>query len=267
MGIEISTIRPSSGGMSDAEKMQELAVAGGTDNKSDPDKNWYPIDTDEQYETALNYILYSDMDDAGSLVRYEIDCGTPDSGNHIYFYGKHALLGNTTSPTSAKGLLKATHENGKYYIKIGKQDNMTFDWGVVQADSKGNILKIEKSPLHTSDETSPTFNGWEDRIILTIKPNIDYLWKDAAKVYAWVCGTSSGGQWIKCSKNSDGSAQLVLTGLIASDCKEIKLVRRKNEITNFTSWGNNSDHWNWSNALIYKPGTRTYTCSSDWGSN
>jgi hypothetical protein len=58
-----------------------------------------------------------------------------------------------------------------------------------------------------------------------------------------------------------------LTGLIASDCKEIKLVRRKNEITNFTSWGNNSDHWNWSNALIYKPGTRTYTCSSDWGSN
>ena len=167
------------------------------------------------------------MDVAGSLVRYEIDCGTPDSGNHIYFYGKHALLGNTTSPTSAKGLLKATHENGKYYIKIGKQDNMTFDWGVVQADSKGNILKIEDG-LHTSDETSPIFNGWKDVVItIRVAKSLGH-----SKIYYWECNnataypavtwpgvemTSSGDDYIYEFKGTTRVKLLITKGSAESD--------------------------------------------------
>jgi hypothetical protein len=167
-----------------ADKLQDMAVAGGTDNPSDkstPHKNWYPIDADNQFEAALNEIMYGDLEVAGSMVEYEIDCGTPDSGNSIYFYGDYLLLGNTKSPSSASGLLKATYKNGKYSIKIRKQDNANFSWGIVEADSKGNILKIEKSPLHTSDETSTRFNGWdENTIIIKVAKSYNYNY-----IYAW----------------------------------------------------------------------------------
>lgn len=167
-----------------ADKLQDMAVAGGTDNPSDkstPHKNWYPIDADNQFEAALNEIMYGDLEVAGSMVEYEIDCGTPDSGNSIYFFGDHLLLGGTTSPSSASGLLKATYKDGKYSIKIRKQDNVTFSWGIVEADAKGNILKIEKSPLHTSDETSTTFNGWdENTIVIKVKQSLGYNY-----IYAW----------------------------------------------------------------------------------
>lgn len=167
-----------------ADKLQDMAVAGGTDNPKDessPHKNWYPIDADNQFEAALNEIMYGDLEVAGSMVEYEIDCGTPDSGNSIYFFGDHLLLGGTTSPASASGLLKATYKDGKYSIKIRKQDNVTFSWGIVEADAKGNILKIEKSPLHTSDETSTTFNGWdENTIVIKVKQSLGYNY-----IYAW----------------------------------------------------------------------------------
>lgn len=171
-----------------ADKLQDMAVAGGTDNPKDestPHKNWYPIDQDNQFEAALNEIMYGDLEVAGSMVEYEIDCGTPDSGNSIYFFGDHLLLGGTTSPSSASGLLKGTFENGKYYIKIGKQDNMTFDWGVVQTDSKGNILKIEDG-LHTSDETSPIFNGWKD-VVITIRVDKSLGYN---AIYYWNCSNT-----------------------------------------------------------------------------
>ena len=162
-------------------KLQAMAVAGGSDNSTDPDRNWYPIDEDSQFEAALNEIMYGDLEVAGSMVEYEIDCGTPDSGNSIYFFGDHLLLGGTTSPASASGLLKATYKDGKYSIKIRKQDNVTFSWGIVEADAKGNILKIEKSPLHTSDETSTTFNGWdENTIVIKVKQSLGYNY-----IYAW----------------------------------------------------------------------------------
>lgn len=167
-----------------ADKLQDMAVAGGTDNPSDkstPHKNWYPIDADNQFEAALNEIMYGDLEVAGSMVEYEIECDTPDSGNSIYFFGDHLLLGGTTSPSSASGLLKATYKDGKYSIKIRKQDNVTFSWGIVEADAKGNILKIEKSPLHTSDETSTTFNGWdENTIVIKVKQSLGYNY-----IYAW----------------------------------------------------------------------------------
>lgn len=167
-----------------ADKLQDMAVAGGTDNPKDestPHKNWYPIDADNQFEAALNEIMYGDLEVAGSMVEYEIDCGTPDSGNSIYFFGDHLLLGGTTSPASASGLLKATYKDGKYSIKIRKQDNVTFSWGIVEADAKGNILKIEKPSLHTSDETSTTFNGWdENTIVIKVKQSLGYNY-----IYAW----------------------------------------------------------------------------------
>lgn len=167
-----------------ADKLQDMAVAGGTDNPKDestPHKNWYPIDADNQFEAALNEIMYGDLEVAGSMVEYEIECDTPDSGNSIYFFGDHLLLGGTTSPASASGLLKATYKDGKYSIKIRKQDNVTFSWGIVEADAKGNILKIEKSPLHTSDETSTTFNGWdENTIVIKVKQSLGYNY-----IYAW----------------------------------------------------------------------------------
>lgn len=167
-----------------ADKLQDMAVAGGTDNPSDkstPHKNWYPIDADNQFEAALNEIMYGDLEVAGSMVEYEIDCGTPDSGNSIYFFGDHLLLGGTTSPSSASGLLKATYKDGKYSIKIRKQDNVTFSWGIVEADAKGNILKIEKPSLHSSDVTSTTFNGWdENTIVIKVKQSLGYNY-----IYAW----------------------------------------------------------------------------------
>ena len=164
-----------------AKKLQEMAVAGGSDNSTDPTKNWYPIDEDSQFEAALHEIMYGELEVAGSMVEYEIDCGTPDSGNSIYFYGDYLLLGNTKSPSSASGLLKATYKNGKYSIKIRKQDNANFSWGIVEADSKGNIMKIEKAPLHSSNETSPTFNGWdENTIIIKVKQSFGYNY-----IYAW----------------------------------------------------------------------------------
>ena len=171
-----------------ADKLQDMAVAGGTDNPSDkstPHKNWYPIDADNQFEAALNEIMYGDLEVAGSMVEYEIECDTPDSGNSIYFFGDHLLLGGTTSPSSASGLLKATYKDGKYSIKIRKQDNVTFSWGIVEADAKGNILKIEKSPLHTSDETLTTFNGWdENTIIIKVAKSYNYNY-----IYAWNVST------------------------------------------------------------------------------
>lgn len=164
-----------------ADKLQDMAVAGGSDNSTDPTKNWYPIDEDSQFEAALHEIMYGELEVAGSMVEYEIDCGTPDSGNSIYFFGDHLLLGGTTSPASASGLLKATYKDGKYSIKIRKQDNVTFSWGIVEADAKGNILKIEKSPLHTSDVTSTTFNGWdENTIVIKVKQSLGYNY-----IYAW----------------------------------------------------------------------------------
>lgn len=164
-----------------SKKLQEMAIAGGTDNPTDPDRNWYPIDEDRQFEAALNEIMYGDLEVAGSMVKYEIECGTPDSGNSIYFFGDHLLLGGTTSPSSASGLYKATYENGKYYVKIAKQDNANFSWGIVEADAKGNILKIEKPSLHTSNETSPTFNGWdENTIVIKVKQSLGYNY-----IYAW----------------------------------------------------------------------------------
>ena len=171
-----------------ADKLQDMAVAGGTDNPKDestPHKNWYPIDQDNQFEAALNEIMYGDLEVAGSMVEYEISCDTPDSGNSIYFFGDHLLLGSTTSPASASGLLKATYKDGKYSIKIRKQDNVTFSWGIVEADAKGNILKIEKSPLHTSDETLTTFNGWdENTIIIKVAKSYNYNY-----IYAWNVST------------------------------------------------------------------------------
>lgn len=173
-----------------ADKLQDMAVAGGTDNPSDkstPHKNWYPIDADNQFEAALNEIMYGDLEVAGSMVEYEIDCGTPDSGNSIYFFGDHLLLGGTTSPSSASGLLKATYKDGKYSIKIRKQDNVTFSWGIVEADAKGNILKIEKSPLHTSDVTSTTFNGWdENTIVIKVKQSLGY-----SLIHYWNCSNKT----------------------------------------------------------------------------
>lgn len=167
-----------------ADKLQDMAVAGGTDNPSDkstPHKNWYPIDADNQFEAALNEIMYGDLEVAGSMVEYEIECDTPDSGNSIYFFGDHLLLGGTTSPSSASGLLKATYKDGKYSIKIRKQDNVTFSWGIVEADAKGNILKIEKPSLHSSDVTSTTFNGWdENTIVIKVKQSLGYNY-----IYAW----------------------------------------------------------------------------------
>lgn len=167
-----------------ADKLQDMAVAGGTDNPSDkstPHKNWYPIDADNQFEAALNEIMYGDLEVAGSMVEYEIECDTPDSGNSIYFFGDHLLLGGTTSPASASGLLKATYKDGKYSIKIRKQDNVTFSWGIVEADAKGNILKIEKPSLHSSDVTSTTFNGWdENTIVIKVKQSLGYNY-----IYAW----------------------------------------------------------------------------------
>jgi hypothetical protein len=158
-----------------------MAIAGGSDNPTDPDRNWYPIDQDSQFEAALNEIMYGDLEVAGSMVEYEITCDTPDNGNSIYFFGDHLLLGGTTSPASASGLLKATYKDGKYSIKIRKQDNANFSWGIVEADSKGNILKIEKSPLHTSDETSTRFNGWdENTIIIKVAKSYNYNY-----IYAW----------------------------------------------------------------------------------
>jgi hypothetical protein len=168
-----------------SKKLQDMAIAGGSDNPTDPDRNWYPIDQDSQFEAALNEIMYGDLEVAGSMVEYEITCDTPDSGNSIYFFGDHLLLGGTTSPASASGLLKATYKDGKYSIKIRKQDNVTFSWGIVEADSKGNILKIEKSPLHTSDETSTTFNGWdENTIIIKVAKSYNYNY-----IYAWNVST------------------------------------------------------------------------------
>lgn len=170
-----------------AKKLQEMAVAGGSDNSTDPTKNWYPIDEDSQFEAALHEIMYGELEVAGSMVEYEIDCGTPDSGNSIYFYGDHLLLGGTTSPASASGLLKATYKDGKYSIKIRKQDNVTFSWGIVEADAKGNILKIEKSPLHTSDETSTTFNGWDENvIIIKVKQALGY-----SLIHYWNCSNKT----------------------------------------------------------------------------
>lgn len=173
-----------------ADKLQDMAVAGGTDNPSDkstPHKNWYPIDADNQFEAALNEIMYGDLEVAGSMVEYEIECDTPDSGNSIYFFGDHLLLGGTTSPASASGLLKATYKDGKYSIKIRKQDNVTFSWGIVEADAKGNILKIEKSPLHTSDETSTTFNGWDENvIIIKVKQALGY-----SLIHYWNCSNKT----------------------------------------------------------------------------
>lgn len=164
-----------------SKKLQDMAIAGGSDNPTDPDRNWYPIDADNQFEAALNEIMYGDLEVAGSMVEYEIDCGTPDSGNSIYFFGDHLLLGGTTSPASASGLLKATYKDGKYSIKIRKQDNVTFSWGIVEADAKGNILKIEKPSLHSSDETSTTFNGWdENTIVIKVKQSLGYNY-----IYAW----------------------------------------------------------------------------------
>lgn len=170
-----------------SKSLQEMAVAGGTNNPTDPDRNWYPIDQDDQFEAALNEIMYGDLEVAGRMEKYEIDCGTPDSGNSIYFYGSHLLLGNTTSPTSASGLLKATYENGKYYVKIIKQEDSSFEWGVVEANAKGTIMKIEKAPLHTSDETSPTFNGWdENTIIIKVAKSFGYN-----KIHYWNCSNKT----------------------------------------------------------------------------
>jgi hypothetical protein len=181
MGIDISDEISYGRDMSTADKMQEMAVAGGTDNTTDPNRNWYPINQDSQFEAALYEIMYGDLEVAGSMVEYEITCDTPDSGNSIYFFGDHLLLGGTTSPASASGLLKATYKDGKYSIKIRKQDNANFSWGIVEADSKGNIMKIEKAPLHSSNETSPTFNGWdENTIIIKVKQSLGYNY-----IYAW----------------------------------------------------------------------------------
>jgi hypothetical protein len=171
-----------------SKKLQDMAIAGGSDNPTDPDRNWYPIDQDSQFEAALNEIMYGDLEVAGSMVEYEITCDTPDSGNSIYFFGDHLLLGGTTSPASASGLLKATYKDGKYSIKIRKQDNANFSWGIVEADSKGNILKIEKSPLHTSDETLTTFNGWnENVIIIKVKQSLGYN-----LIHYWNCSNKTG---------------------------------------------------------------------------
>ena len=164
-----------------------MAVAGGTNNPTDPDRNWYPIDQDDQFEAALNEIMYGDLEVAGRMEKYEIDCGTPDSGNSIYFYGSHLLLGNTTSPTSASGLLKATYENGKYYVKIIKQADTKFEWGVVEANAKGTIMKIEKAPLHTSDETTPGFKGWKD-VVITIKVAKSFGYN---KIHYWNCSNKT----------------------------------------------------------------------------
>ena len=173
-----------------ADKLQDMAVAGGTDNPSDkstPHKNWYPIDADNQFEAALNEIMYGDLEVAGSMVEYEIECDTPDSGNSIYFFGDHLLLGGTTSPSSASGLLKATYKDGKYSIKIRKQDNVTFSWGIVEADAKGNILKIEKPSLHSSDVTSTTFNGWDENvIIIKVKQALGY-----SLIHYWNCSNKT----------------------------------------------------------------------------
>ena len=170
-----------------SKSLQEMAVAGGTNNPTDPDRNWYPIDQDDQFEAALNEIMYGDLEVAGRMEKYEIDCGTPDSGNSIYFYGSHLLLGNTTSPTSASGLLKATYDNGKYYVKIRKQADTKFEWGVVEANAKGTIMKIEKTPLHTSDETTPGFKGWKD-VVITIKvaKSLGYN-----KIHYWNCSNKT----------------------------------------------------------------------------
>lgn len=170
-----------------AKKLQEMAVAGGSDNSTDPTKNWYPIDEDSQFEAALHEIMYGELEVAGSMVEYEIDCGTPDSGNSIYFFGDHLLLGGTTSPASASGLLKATYKDGKYSIKIRKQDNVTFSWGIVEADAKGNILKIEKPLLHSSDVTSTTFNGWDENvIIIKVKQALGY-----SLIHYWNCSNKT----------------------------------------------------------------------------
>ena len=173
-----------------ADKLQDMAVAGGTDNPKDestPHKNWYPIDADNQFEAALNEIMYGDLEVAGSMVEYEIECDTPDSGNSIYFFGDHLLLGGTTSPASASGLLKATYKDGKYSIKIRKQDNVTFSWGIVEADAKGNILKIEKPSLHSSDVTSTTFNGWDENvIIIKVKQALGY-----SLIHYWNCSNKT----------------------------------------------------------------------------
>ena len=148
-----------------SDDLQQMAVAGDSDNPGDPTRNWYPIDEDGQFEAALQEIMYGDLEVFGSMVKLEIDCGTPDSGNAIYFYGDTARLGNTTSPTNITNLYKATYENGKYYVKIRKQDGVTFSWRVVEALLNGSIVKIEKVPLHTSDDTSYAFNGWEEKTI------------------------------------------------------------------------------------------------------
>lgn len=148
-----------------SDDLQQMAVAGDSDNPGDPTRNWYPIDEDGQFEAALHEIMYGDLEVSGSMVKLEIDCGTPDSGNAIYFYGDTARLGNTTSPTNITNLYKATYENGKYYVKIRKQDGVTFSWRVVEALLNGSIVKIEKVPLHTSDDTSHAFNGWEEKTI------------------------------------------------------------------------------------------------------
>lgn len=188
-GVPVFFMGISAGGLTSSlsKSLQEMAVAGGTNNPTDPDRNWYPIDQDDQFEAALNEIMYGDLEVAGRMEKYEIDCGTPDSGNSIYFYGSHLLLGNTTSPTSASGLLKATYENGKYYVKIIKQENSSFEWGVVEANAKGTIMKIEKAPLHSSNETTPDFNGWEDKmIVIKVAKSLGYN-----KIHYWNCSNKT----------------------------------------------------------------------------
>lgn len=165
-----------------SEDLQKMAVAGGSDNPNDPTRNWYPIDEDGQFEAALNEIMYGDLEVSGSMIKLEIDCGTPDIGNSIYFYGDTPRLGSTTSPSSIANLYKATYENGKYYVKIRKQDNVNFSWGVVEATST-NIVKIEKTPLHTSDDTSPAFNGWEVQTIkILVASSLGFN-----KIHYWNC--------------------------------------------------------------------------------
>lgn len=145
------------------EKLQELAVYGGTDNESSVDKNWYPINEDGQFEEALNQIMYGNFESMNdNVIKLSINA-VPDSGHVIYFYGDANIVGAVPSGNNIliNRVYPAEYDtaSGRYYALV--RDVQNFNWSVFQRSANTGANVFEKLPLHTSSIPSAEFNGWE----------------------------------------------------------------------------------------------------------
>jgi uncharacterized protein YegL len=145
------------------EKLQELAVYGGTDNDSSPDKNWYPINEDGQFEDALNRIMYGDFESMNdNVIKLSINA-VPYAGHEVYFYGDANIVGAV--PARNNIIMNRVYpaeydsESGRFYALA--RDVQSFNWSVFQRSASTGSNIFEKLPLHTGSSPFAEFNGWE----------------------------------------------------------------------------------------------------------